>query len=225
MLVIYLALHIYFIADAYLIALKTGDRISKLYNRWLIYIIIFAVNLFLAGPFKDYINSDWMTAHKVPTASMQPTLHAGDYFIGDYTYYVHHEVKPGDVVIIKYPENPEIKYIERCIALGGQVIEIRNKAVYVDSSIFRDSSNTQYIDQQVHAEEYNDPEIYPAFAGNRDNYGPVTVPENHCFVLGDNRDNSSDSRYWGFVPMESVVAKPLYIYWSGDTDRIGKTIE
>ena len=132
---------------------------------------------------------------------------------------------PGDVVILRFPKDPEIKYIERCVTLGGQIVEIRDKVVYVDSDFLQDSLKSQFIDSQIYTKEYNEPNIYPKCAGNRDNYGPVTVPQNHCFVLGDNRDNSCDSRYWGFVPLELVAAKPLYIYWSSDKSRIGTSID
>ena len=83
---------------------------------------------------------------------------------------------------------------------------------------------TQFIDPNIYSEDYADPKIYPGYAGNRDNYGPVRVPDKQGFVLGDNRDNSSDSRFWGFVPLNLVLAKPLYVYWSPDKSRIGKYI-
>jgi signal peptidase I len=166
-----------------------------------------------------------MTAHVVPTSSMEPTLQTGEYFIGDYRYFKTHEVRAGEVIILKFPKDTTIKYVERCIAVGGQTVEIRNKSVYVDGNYLQDSLKVQFIDKKVYSKKHIDLEIYPKYAGNRDNYGPVTVPENNCFVLGDNRDNSYDSRYWGFVPLELVVAKPLYIYWSSDKNRIGKLID
>jgi signal peptidase I len=224
-LIVYLGLMAYFIFDAFLVAFKTGAGGTKPYNKWLIYVLIIIINIFVAAKYKEYINSNWITAHHVPTSSMASTLFIGDYFIGDYKYYKSNPVIPGEVIILKFPKNPEIKYIERCIALGGQTVEIKDKAVYVDGVLFKDSTKTQFIDNQIYSREYKDPEIYPEGAGNRDNYGPVTVPENHCFVLGDNRDNSYDSRFWGFVPLELVVAKPLYIYWSGDKNRIGRLID
>ena len=225
LVVIYLGLHTYVIIDAFFIAFKAGKEVIKLNSRWFIYILVIIFNLIIAGKFKEYINSNWMTAHHVSTNSMAPTLRIGDFFIGDYKYYETNMVNPGDVIILKFPKNPEIKYIERCIALGGQIVEIRDKVVYVDGKIFQDLSKTQYIDKQIYTKDYKEPEIFPKYAGNRDNYGPLTVPKNHCFVLGDNRDNSYDSRYWGFVPLELVVAKSLYIYWSSDKNRIGISLD
>jgi len=190
LIVIYLGLHAYFIIDAFFIAFKAGKSVIKPYNRWFIYLFVIILNLILAGEYKYYINSSWMTAHHVPTSSMAPTLRIGDHFIGDYRYYNKNRVKIGDVVIIRYPKNPEIKYIERCIALGGQMVEIRDKVVYVDGKLYQDSTKSQFLDKKIYTKVHKDPEIYPKYAGNRDNYGPIKVPKNHCFVLGDNRDNS-----------------------------------
>jgi len=83
----YLILYTYFITDAYYVAFKTAQGVLKPYNRWFIYIIVIGLNLIVAKNIKDYINLNWFTAHRVPTKSMEPTLQAGDYFIGDYKYY------------------------------------------------------------------------------------------------------------------------------------------
>lgn len=144
---------------------------------------------------------------------MSPTLLVGDYFITDYDFYNNNSVIPNDVVVIKFPKDPNQKFIKRCIATGGQEIEIRNKVIYVDGRLFPDNhKNILGI------------EADSATLEKRDNYGPVTIPSDQCFVLGDNRDNSFDSRFWGFVPVENIIAKPLYIYWSKDHNRIGMKI-
>lgn len=224
MVAIAFGLLIYIIFDAFYIAFKTKMRIKESYNKWPIYVLLIIFNIILAGKFKSFINSNWLTAHKIPTSSMEPTLKVGDYLIADYHFYKNHPMLPGDIIVMRYPKNTELKYVERCIAVGGQVVEIRNKSVYVDGKRFEDSLKTQFIDPNIYSEDYADPQIYPGYPGNRDNYGPVRVPDKHYFVLGDNRDNSSDSRFWGFVPLNLVLAKPLYIYWSPDKSRIGTYI-
>jgi signal peptidase I len=144
---------------------------------------------------------------------MEPTLKVGDYFIADYKYYKSNPVESNDVIVIKYPKNPNQKFIERCIAIGGQELEIKDHVVFIDGKLF---SGFQKSPPDANADSGS--------WDNRTNFGPVTVPDDHCFVLGDNRENSYDSRYWGFVPFENVVAKPLYVYWSKDYSRIGNVI-
>ena len=127
---------------------------------------------------------------------------------------VDFDVRRGEILVFKYPEEPERDFIKRVIGLPGETIELRNKKVYVDGKpldepyvhfLFpvdgRGSGDADFTDFDV-----------------RRNYGPVTVPSGHYFMMGDNRDNSSDSRYWGFVPREFIVGKALIIYWSYETD-------
>lgn len=216
-----LGLLLYIIFDAFYCAYRFKFDKMKKYQKWYVYFTILLLNFLVSGQFKSYINANWVQAHRVPTGSMEPTLYVGDFLIADYQYFQNSPVKPGDLVILKFPQNPEIKYIERCIAISGQVIEIKNKAVFTNGTRFPDNAHTQYVDPDIYTKDFVDPQIVPTDAGNRDNYGPIIIPTGYCFVLGDNRDNSCDSRYWGFVPLELIVAKPLYIYWAGDKNRIG----
>jgi signal peptidase I len=224
-LILGFGLLLYIIFDAFYHAYRFQSHRMKKYQKWYIYITIILVNFLVSGQFKSYINSNVIQAHRVPTVSMEPTLCVGDFFIADYQYFQNNPVKPGDLVILKFPKNPELKYIERCIAVSGQVIEIRNKVVFTNGTRFPDTMHTQYVDQKIYPKDFADPQMAPNGAGNRDNYGPVTIPIGYCFVLGDNRDNSYDSRYWGFIPLELIVAKPLYIYWARNKDRIGMSFD
>ena len=108
-----------------------------------------------------------------------------------------------------YPLDPSEDYIKRCIAVGGQSVEIRDKNVYVDGETCAITNP-----QQVHSIRGFIPEEW----GPRDNFGPEIVPEGQLFMMGDNRDNSNDSRFWGFVPVDNVKAKALFIWWSWNTD-------
>jgi len=110
----------------------------------------------------------------------------------------------GEVVVFKYPIDPQKIYVKHCLAVAGQVVEIRNKVVYVDGVRQIDSPFSKYIDAR----------IFSADTAERDNYGPAQVPPGAIFVVGDNRDNSRDSRHWGFLPLELVVGRALCIYWS-----------
>jgi signal peptidase I len=130
----------------------------------------------------------------------------------------------GDVVVFIFPQDPTKDYIKRVIGLPGERIQIINKQVLINGKLYE-------TPQAVYA----DPVIFPAPQrpndSPRDNLGPVTVPANSYFVLGDNWDNSYDSRFWGFVPLDNFRGKALYVYLSGDRknsrirwERIGKTI-
>jgi len=224
-IILSLGLYLINIADAFYFAFRNKEKNPGTPKQWLIYLLLIILHIILASQYKVYINSNFITAHKVKTSSMEPTLIVGDYFITDYRYYKSNPVEANDVIVLRLPKDLQKKFIERCIAIGGQVVEIKEKSVFVDGKIFPDAQKTQFIDSKIISKDVIDPEIYPGGMGNRDNYGPITVPQGYCFVLGDNRDNSYDSRYWGFVPIENVVGKPLYIYWTKDKARMGTYID
>jgi signal peptidase I len=118
----------------------------------------------------------------------------------------------GDVVVFKYPDEPDRDFIKRIIGLPGETVELRNKKVYI---------NGQPIDEPyVHflsppSSDYQEVTSFDV----RERYGPVTVPPNQYFVMGDNRDNSQDSRYWGFLPRGYIKGKAALIYWSYESGR------
>jgi signal peptidase I len=110
----------------------------------------------------------------------------------------------GDVLVFNYPLDPERAYVKRCVAVAGQVVEIRDKVLYVDGTRSLDPPYSKYLDARV----------YPGFENPRDNNGPFSVPDGYVFVMGDNRDNSRDSRHWGMLPLELVFGRALCVYWS-----------
>jgi signal peptidase I len=111
----------------------------------------------------------------------------------------------GDIIVFKYPVNPTQDYIKRVVGLAGDTIEIKDKKVYVNG----EPQNEKYA-------IFLDSKILPAGVQRRDNMGPITVPEDSLFVMGDNRDNSYDSRFWNFVNLKSVKGKAFILYWSWD---------
>jgi len=214
MLILALGIYLYIIIDAAYYAKKGDAKEIAFLKKWYVYVILLIIHFFISSQYQDYVNTNFITAHKVKTGSMEPTLKMGDLFLADYHYFKNFTVTPNDVVVIRFPKDPNKKFIERCIAIAGQEIEIRNSIVYVNGELYPDI-------QHIQKDDISD----SGYPDNQDNYGPVRVPEEHCFVLGDNRKNSYDSRYWGFVPYEDVIAKPLYIYWADDLDRIGMIID
>ena len=137
-------------------------------------------------------------------------------FTHSYIYKGSDPVK-GDIIIFEYPNDPSVDYIKRIIGTPGDTIEVRNKQLFRNGEPVKES----YI-------RFTEPDrIQPV----RDNFGPITVPEDKYFVMGDNRDNSMDSRFWGLVDRSAIRAKAWRIYWSwgglGDIrwDRIGKAVQ
>jgi signal peptidase I len=184
--------------------------------------------LILALVIRAYV----VQAFKIPSGSMIPTLLIGDHILvnkfiygtkipfSDKRVLVFKKPERGDIIVFKYPENPEKDFIKRVVATGGDVIEERNKSVYVNKKAAAEPY-VQHSDSSVKAGG-NDP---------RDNFGPLTVPDGKVFVMGDNRDQSYDSRYWGFVDLSEIKGKALIIYWSWDPNdwvrfnRIGRLIK
>ena len=190
-------------------------------------------------------------AFKIPSGSMIPTLQIGDHILvsklsyglqwpGDCTVKMSFppitcytsdtlmefgEPDRGDVIVFRYPQDEDKDFIKRVIGLPGETLEVRNKVVYINGTALNDEPYAQRIDHGI-----IDGSINP-----RDNFGPIVVPEGSYFVMGDNRDQSLDSRFWGYVKKAKVKGKAFRIYWSwsgrGDWtewvrwERLGKAIE
>jgi signal peptidase I len=127
-----------------------------------------------------------------------------------------------DIIVFKYPEDETKDFMKRVIGMPGDVIEIRDKQVVLNGAPLDDRSYTQRVD----------PNVIDRGVNPRDNFGPVTVPQEVYFVLGDNRDQSLDSRFWGYVKLSKIKGKVSLIYWSWDTmnsrvrwERIGQTVQ
>ena len=163
-------------------------------------------------------------AFKIPTGSMENNLLVGDHLLVDKfafsptlseferTFLPISHIKRGDVIVFKYPVEPDRDFIKRVIGLPGETLEMKQKKIYINGRPL-DEPYVHFI-RPLNPEraELGDP---------RDDYGPVTVPPNQYFMMGDNRDNSADSRIWGFLPAEYVKGRALMIYWSYEPDENG----
>jgi signal peptidase I len=169
-----------------------------------------------------FIRTFVIQAFKIPSGSMKETLKIGDHIlVNKFIYGVKmpflqttiipvKDPKRGDIVVFKFPEDPGKDFIKRVVGVAGDVIEIRDKQVYLNSKVLNH-------DYGIHTDSY----IFPASVQPRDNFGPVVVPPHSIFVMGDNRDQSYDSRFWGFVDLKAVKGKALMIYWSWDKENFG----
>ncbi|MGW8287924.1 MAG: signal peptidase I [Desulfobulbales bacterium] len=167
-----------------------------------------------------FIRTFVVQAFKIPSGSMKNTLLIGDHIlVNKFIYGVKNplngntwipikEPERRDIVVFKYPINPEQDYIKRVIGVEGDTIEIKDKKVYVNGEP-QEEDYTIFLDKRV----------LPGSLQPRDNMGPITVPENSLFVMGDNRDNSYDSRFWKFVDLKAVKGKAFVLYWSWDKEN------
>jgi signal peptidase I len=162
-------------------------------------------------------------AFKIPTGSMENNLLIGDHLLVNKFVFAPtgsgvervllpvSTIRRGDVVVFKYPEDPERDFIKRVIGLPGETLEVRQKVVHVNGRPLEEPY-VHFLQPASGAGEITSFDV-------RENYGPVTVPPGQYFVMGDNRDNSQDSRYWGFLPGSYVKGKALFVYWSYDAGR------
>jgi signal peptidase I len=170
-------------------------------RRWLLIIaLVLGIRIFVGE------------ASVVPTASMEHTILVGDHLFMDKLLYgpeipvVHwrlpviKSVHRGDIIVFRYPRNPAETFLKRVAAVGGDRLEIRSGVLYVNSTAVQEP-------YAVHRAPVHN---------SQESWGPTVVPAGKLFVMGDNRDNSSDSRDWGFVPLENVIGEPLFVYWSYD---------
>jgi signal peptidase I len=160
-------------------------------------------------------------AYNVPTGSMEDTILVGDFLLANkfiynirlpmisFTNGFHmtnisfpglRDPRPGDIVVFKFPGDSSTNYVKRCIAVGGQVVEVREKKVFVDGVEFKEYPFGKHVD--------------PNIDKRRDNFGPYKVPPTTYFMMGDNRDDSYDSRFWGPVPQRFIQGKALAVHWS-----------
>ncbi len=174
-------------------------------------------SLFMAAIIALLIRSFAVEAFTIPSGSMEPTLVVGDYLLvsrlsytvkvpfTDIVLFNLGEPKRGDTIVFRFPLNHSQDFVKRVVAKGGDTVEVRDKIVYVNGQRISVPSArfTSYTD-------------IPGVLSPRDNFGPITVPPGSYFVMGDNRDNSFDSRFWGFVKRDELVGKAEVLYFSYD---------
>jgi len=169
-----------------------------------------------------FVRTFVVQAFKIPTGSMENNLLIGDHLLVNKFVYAPtalgiermllpiEPIRRGDILVFKFPQDPERDFIKRVIGLPGETIEVRDKRVYVDGESLKEPY-AHYLFGLPGEGAYGDD---AQGLGLKNDYGPVTVPADHFFMMGDNRDNSEDSRYWGYLPREYVKGKALFVYFS-----------
>lgn len=192
----------------------------------------YAKSLLIALVLALFVRTFFVQAYKIPSGSMLETLKIGDHILVEKFLFGTHipftdivvlplkQPKRGDVVVFRYPLDPNLDFIKRIIALPGDTVQGINKDIYVNGKRLQEPY-IQHIDNFV----------LPAYISPRDNFGPLRVPKDSYFAMGDNRDNSKDSRFWGFVPRHNIKGKAMVIYFSWNSEnhwirlsRIGRIV-
>jgi signal peptidase I len=175
----------------------------------------------IAAVFLLFTNTFVIQTFYIPSGSMMDTLLVGDHlFVNRFIYgptptaaerraLPFRAVKRGDIVVFRSPENPTLDLVKRCVAVGGDTVQLIDQQLYINGKAVNDSSYAVHKNTDEGFSFLTNPQVQ-----QRDNYGPYVVPAGHYFCMGDNRDNSWDSRFWGPLPAHLVKGRALFVYWS-----------
>jgi signal peptidase I len=209
-LLVVLLFLLWVIWDAVRIARRKTDYDLRPYNRWYFYAAVVGV-VGLCTP--KLLALSPIRAFQIPSGSMEPAVRVGDHLYADMTYYRSAKPSRGDLVVFTDSEDPARMKIGRAIGLEGERVEIRDKGISIEGRPLTDPWGHYSQDDSLVS---GNPQLRL-----RDNFGPLKIPAETVFLLGDNRDNSYDSRFFGPVPHSSLRGRLLYVYWSPDRSRIG----
>jgi signal peptidase I len=210
-LVVYLALQLLLclilIVDAVRDARREREINLRWYNRWYLYLALMIIQAFVILPLQVKLCKLSTAAYSIPVGSMKPTIEIGDKLIADMKAYKKLPPQRGDLLIFRFPKDESITYIKRVIGLPGEKLEIIEQTVYINGQPLKESYTRFMLPKSTNQ-----------------SFGYVQIPENHYFVLGDNRDNSRDSRHFGFVQRSQILGQARYLYWSTNRSRIGRQL-
>lgn len=155
-----------------------------------------------------FIRTFVVQAFRIPSGSMIPTLLVGDQILVDKLAYRFRSPRRDDVIVFRFPKDETRDFIKRIVGLPGETLEVRNRKVYINNRLLDDTGFAYH-------ELFDNFRIPP-----RDDFGPVAIPEGKYFVMGDNRENSQDSRFWGFLDADKIIGRAFIIYWSRNMERM-----
>jgi signal peptidase I len=215
--------------QAYLRARRVKEMELKRYQRWWVY-IIFTVIIYGVPDGYGMLYPSRIRSFQIPSESMVPNLLVGDRLVADGWAYWHKDPQRGDIVVFDWPKDPSTKFVKRLIGLPGDKIELKKGQLFINNqpiqetlasspALSGDSSNPTLYIEDLNGVRHT---IQREQQVNDIPFGPVTVPADHYFMMGDNRDRSSDSRYWGFVARDALIGRMSYVYFSWDTEAYQK---
>lgn len=201
------------VADAYAIARRAGQSYElRRFNRWYVYAALAVGAGILSNALAGVVRRDLVQAYRVPSGSMIPTLLIGDHFLANKLAYRVGKPQRFDIAVFEYPKDPAMTFVMRIVGITGDTVEIRDGVLWLNGSPIE--------------EPYKG-----SIGGSLNTFGPVRVPVGGYFVLGDNRGQSADSRFWGTVPGDKIWGRVQVVYWSWDRSesaarwsRIGKWV-
>jgi signal peptidase I len=220
---IYLIFRIVIVINSAFQAKQVGLLQLKRFNRWYVYCLFLLVPV-ISSELLHVTSMFPQKSFRTFTTGMMPLIQPGECFIADMRYYQNNPILPGDVVTFQPPQWQSI-FVQRCVALPGQKLEIRDAIIYVNDQPFIPSLLISRSSGKILSTDYKDKYIVPSGAGNVDQYGPIIIPDSCYFMIGDHRDNSLDSRYFGPVPKQNIRGKALYVYYSDEISRIGMRLK
>jgi signal peptidase I len=213
-LIIMIGVFLFVLIDALVAAKKLKAITLKPYNKWIIYLILFLVSSVVIRPLLGWtIRNHIVRAYKIPSSGMKPTLLVGDHLIADMRIYKSGKPKRGDIIIFEFPKDPSNDFVKRVIGMEDEKVEVINNQIYINEELLDDPWG--YFEEGGPVKGFSVLE----------KFGPVVVLKDSLFVLGDNRNSSQDSRFWGFVNIEKVKGKALYLYWAKNKSRIGMELK
>src|SRR4030043_15641 len=209
-MLIILGCFLFVVVDAVRGSMKFKAIDLKSYNKWYIYLIIFLLsNAALLPLVRWTVKTNIARAYKIPSSGMAPTLLVGDHLIANMRTYKSEIPKRGDIIIFEFPKDPSKIFIKRVVGVEDEKVEVINNKIYINEKLLDDPWG--------YFEDIGSIKGFPVL----DKFGPIVVPKDSLFVLGDNRNNSQDSRFWGFINIKKVKGKALYLYWAKDKSRMG----